>query len=107
MARNTTVKADHNAPAITEMLAKFVVNHPSRGWDDNVEREAHRTFANWVGCAIGPSGHETVQAALAAVNELSPAPQASLLGAPRRWTWPMPPCSTASARIPSTSTTPI
>jgi 2-methylcitrate dehydratase PrpD len=80
MARNTTVKADHNAPAITEMLAKFVVNHPSRGWDDNVEREAHRTFANWVGCAIGPSGHETVQAALAAVNELTPAPQASLLG---------------------------
>jgi 2-methylcitrate dehydratase PrpD len=62
------------------MLAKFVVNHPSRGWDDNVEREAHRTFANWVGCAIGPSGHETVQAALAAVNELTPAPQASLLG---------------------------
>lgn len=80
MARNTTVKADHNAPGITEMLAKFVVSHPSRGWDDNVEREAHRTFANWVGCAIGPSGHETVQAALAAVNELSPAPQASLLG---------------------------
>lgn len=80
MARNTTVKADHNAPGITEMLAKFVVNHPSRGWDDQVEREAHRTFANWVGCAIGPSGHETVQAALAAVNELSPAPQASLLG---------------------------
>lgn len=80
MARNTTVKADHNAPAITEMLAKFVVDHPSRGWDDQVEREAHRTFANWVGCAIGPSGHETVQAALAAVNELSPAPQASLLG---------------------------
>ncbi|HEX8885968.1 MAG TPA: MmgE/PrpD family protein [Noviherbaspirillum sp.] len=80
MARNTTVKADHNAPGITEMLAKFVVNHPSRGWDDKVEREAHRTFANWVGCAIGPSGHETVQAALAAVNELSPAPQASLLG---------------------------
>ncbi|MBV0882295.1 MmgE/PrpD family protein [Noviherbaspirillum sp. L7-7A] len=80
MARNTTVKADHNAPAITEMLAKFVVDHPSRGWDDKVEREAHRTFANWVGCAIGPSGHETVQAALAAVNELAPAPQASLLG---------------------------
>ena len=80
MARNTTVKADNNAPAITELLAKFVVSHPSRGWDDQVEREAHRTFANWVGCAIGPSGHETVQAALAAVNELAPAPQASLLG---------------------------
>ena len=45
-----------------------------------VEAEAHRTFANWVGCAIGPSQHETVQAALAAVQVLQPAPQASLLG---------------------------
>jgi 2-methylcitrate dehydratase PrpD len=84
MARNTTVKADQNAPAITELLAKFVVNHPSKGWDDNVEREAHRTFANWFGCAIGPSQHETVQAALAAVSELSPAPQAAILGRKER-----------------------
>jgi 2-methylcitrate dehydratase PrpD len=80
MAINTTVKADHNAPAITEMLAKFVVNHPSKGWSDAVDNEAQRTFANWLGCAIGPSEHETMQAALAAVNELAPAAQASLLG---------------------------
>ncbi|WP_151638559.1 MmgE/PrpD family protein [Noviherbaspirillum aerium] len=80
MARNTTVKADHNAPAITELLAKFVVNHPSKGWSDKVDYEAHRTFANWFGCAIGPSQHETVHAALAAVSELSPAPQAAILG---------------------------
>lgn len=84
MARNATVKADQNAPAITELLANFVVNHPSKGWADNVEREAHRTFANWFGCAIGPSQHETVQAALAAVMELSPAPQATLLGRKER-----------------------
>ena len=80
MARNSTVKADPNAPGITEMLARFVTGHPSRGWSDAVEREAHRTFANWVGCAIGPSRHETMQAALAAVQTLSPAPQASVLG---------------------------
>jgi 2-methylcitrate dehydratase PrpD len=80
MARNTTVKADTNAPAITEMLAKFVVNHPSKGWSDAVDKEAHRTFANWVGCAIGPSTHETMHAALAAVMELAPSKQASILG---------------------------
>jgi 2-methylcitrate dehydratase PrpD len=80
MARNTTVKADTNAPAITEMLAKFVVNHPSKGWSDAVDKEAHRTFANWVGCAIGPSTHETMHAALAAVMELAPSQQASVLG---------------------------
>ncbi len=73
MAINTVVKADHHAPPITEMLARFAVSHPSRGWSDAVEREAHRTFANWVGCAIGPSGHETMVAALAAVMELAPA----------------------------------
>ncbi len=80
MARNNTVKADANAPAVTALLAKFAIEHPSRGWSDAVELEAHRTFANWAGCAIGPSAHETVEAALAAVQELQPAPQASLLG---------------------------
>ena len=80
MAINTVVKADHHAPAITEMLARFAVSHPSRGWSDAVEREAHRTFANWVGCAIGPSGHETMVAALAAVMELAPSAQAAVLG---------------------------
>ena len=80
MAKNQSVKADANAPAVTEMLARFAVNHPSRGWNDTVEAEAHRTFANWVGCAVGPSAHETVQAALHAVQELQPSAQASLLG---------------------------
>ena len=80
MARNNTVRADPDAPPVTAALARFAIEHPSRGWSDAVEREAHRTFANWVGCAIGPSGHETVQAALAAVQELAPAAQASLLG---------------------------
>ena len=80
MARNTTVKADHNAPPITRMLAELVVNHPSKGWSDAVDHEAHRTFANWVGCAVGAATHETVEAALAGVMELQPAPQASLFG---------------------------
>jgi 2-methylcitrate dehydratase PrpD len=62
------------------MLADFVANHPSKGWSDAVDNEAHRSFANWAGCAIGPATHETMQAALAAVMELEPAPQASVLG---------------------------
>ena len=80
MARNSTVKADSNAPAVTALLARFVVEHPSQGWSAAVDREAQRSFANWVGCAIGPSQHETVQAALAAVQVLQPSAQASLLG---------------------------
>ncbi len=84
MTINTAVAADHNAPPITAELAKFVAEHPSKGWSDAVEHEAHRTFLNWLGCAIGAAQHEAVEAALAAVHMLSPAPQATLAGRSER-----------------------
>ena len=80
MARNTQVAADHNAPPVTQTLARFVATHPSRGWSHAVDHEAHRTFMNWLGCAVGASQHEAANAALAAVNLLQPAAQASVLG---------------------------
>jgi len=84
MARNTQVAADHAAPSITRTLARFVAEHPSRGWSDAVEREAQRTFLNWVGCAVGAAKHEAIEAALAGVEMLQPAPQASVLGRSER-----------------------
>jgi 2-methylcitrate dehydratase PrpD len=84
MARNTQVQADHNAPAVTQILANFVANHPSRGWSDQVDHEAHRTFLNWLGCAVGAARHEAPQAALNAVNMLKPAAQATLAGRSER-----------------------
>ncbi|MEP7070324.1 MAG: MmgE/PrpD family protein [Usitatibacter sp.] len=80
MARNTRVEADHDAPPITQVLAKFVSSHPSRGWSDAVDHEAHRTFLNWAGCAVGAAKHESAEAALGAVRMLQPAPQSSILG---------------------------
>lgn len=80
MARNTQVKADHNAPAITDMLARHVATHPSRGWSDAVDHEAHRTFMNWTGCAVGAAHHEAAEAAIAAMRVLQPSAQASVLG---------------------------
>ena len=80
MARNTNVTADHHAPPITQILARFVATHPSRGWSDAVDREAHRTFLNWVGCAVGAATHDAPEAALAALTMLQPAPQATVLG---------------------------
>jgi 2-methylcitrate dehydratase PrpD len=80
MARNTKVAADLNAPPVTAILAKFVATHPSRGWSDAVEHEAHRTFMNWVGCAVGASRHESAEASLAALRMLEPAPQSTILG---------------------------
>ena len=84
MARNTQVKSDPNAPAVTQALATFVATHPSRGWSDTVEHEAHRTLLNWVGCTVGAAKHESVEAALAAVNMLQPSPQAAVLGRKER-----------------------
>ena len=84
MAHNTTVTADTNAPPITRILAEFVATHASRGWSDAVEHEAHRTFLNWVGCAVGAARHPTTEAALAAVQELGPSAQATLLGRSER-----------------------
>jgi 2-methylcitrate dehydratase PrpD len=80
MARNTQVTADHNAPPITAILAKFAATHPGRGWSDAVDHEAHRTFLNWLGCAIGAAHHEAGIAALHASQVLEPAPQATILG---------------------------
>ncbi|MGP1615174.1 MAG: MmgE/PrpD family protein, partial [Pollutimonas bauzanensis] len=80
MARNTQVDADRNAPPVTRILAEYIVNHPSQGWSAEVEHEAHRTFMNWLGCAIGASQHEAGQAALAAVQVLEPSAQATVLG---------------------------
>lgn len=80
MARNTSIPADTSAPPITALLARFTATHPSRGWSDAVEREAQRTFYNWLGCAIGAARHEAAEAAVAAVQVLQPAPQATVLG---------------------------
>ena len=80
MARNTQVAADHHAPPITQALARFVATHPSRGWSDAVDHEAHRTFLNWAGCATGAATHEAMEAALAGIRMLEPAPQATILG---------------------------
>jgi 2-methylcitrate dehydratase PrpD len=84
MARNTQVEADHDAPPVTQILAKFVATHPSRGWSDAVDHQAHRTFLNWVGCAVGAARHESAEAALAGVRMLQPAPQSGILGRTER-----------------------
>jgi 2-methylcitrate dehydratase PrpD len=84
MAHNTNVSADAHAPPVTQILADFVAGHPSQGWDASVDKEAHRTFLNWVGCAVGASQHPTVEAALAAVMELAPDAQATILGRAER-----------------------
>jgi 2-methylcitrate dehydratase PrpD len=84
LARNTHVAADLAAPPVTALLARFVAQTPSRGWSDAVDHEAHRTFYNWLGCAIGAAQHEAADAAMAAVQMLAPSEQATVLGRSER-----------------------
>lgn len=87
MARNTQVSADLNAPPVTQLLARFVATHPgylAGGWTAAVDHEAHRTFLNWLGCAVGAARHDAATAALGAVALLQPAAQASVLGRSER-----------------------
>ncbi len=78
--RPPATAANRAAPPVTHILADFVATHPSKGWSDAIEREAHRTLLNYFGCAIGASRHPTLESALATVNEFDPAPQATLFG---------------------------
>jgi 2-methylcitrate dehydratase PrpD len=84
MAINTAVPADNAAPPVTRILADFVAGHARGAFPAAVDREAHRTFLNWLGCAIGASRHDTLEAALAAVLELAPSQQATVLGREQR-----------------------
>jgi 2-methylcitrate dehydratase PrpD len=62
-----------------------VATHPGRGWSDAVDHEAHRTFYNWLGCAVGAAQHEAAQMPRwRPCMLLQPAAQASLLGRKER-----------------------
>ena len=45
-----------------------------------MRKEAQRTLLNWMGCAVGGSRHETLDAAIAALAPFSGPPQATVLG---------------------------
>jgi 2-methylcitrate dehydratase PrpD len=68
------------ATDVTRRLARYVVSAQSADLPDGVRQEARRTLLNWVGCAVGGSRHETVEAALAALSPFSGPAQASVLG---------------------------
>ena len=51
-----------------------------------VRDEAARTLLNWMGCAVGGSGHESVDITLRALGPFMGQPQASVLGRGNAWT---------------------
>ena len=45
---------------VTKRLAEWVCESEFRAVPDDVRREAARTLLNWMGCAVGGSGHESI-----------------------------------------------
>jgi 2-methylcitrate dehydratase PrpD len=67
-------------PDATRQLARYVVGSRPDDVPAAVYREARRTLANWVGCALGGSHHETLDIAMAALAPLAGPAQATVLG---------------------------
>lgn len=65
---------------VTRTLARYLVAAKYADLPLAVRKEAQRTLLNWMGCAVGGSRHETLDAALAALAPFSGPPQASVLG---------------------------
>lgn len=73
------------AQDVTHTLARYLVNARYEDLPANVQKEGTRTLLNWVGVAVGGSGHETVECAIAALAPFSGPPQAGLLGRRERF----------------------
>jgi 2-methylcitrate dehydratase PrpD len=69
---------------VTRRLAAWVVSSRQEDIPRAVRREATRTILNWVGCAVGGSGHEAVDDAIRALKPFSGPPQAAVLGRKER-----------------------
>ena len=69
---------------VTRRLAAYVVSATPADLPAPVRKEAQRTLLNWMGCAVGGSRHETLDAAIAALAPFSGPPQASVLGRAER-----------------------
>ncbi len=84
---STAVVADGTQAArgVTRTLARYLVNARYEDLPAAVRKEGLRTLLNWVGVAVGGSGHETVQRAVAALAPFAAPPQASLLGRRERF----------------------
>lgn len=70
---------------VTRTLARYVVSAKFADLPSAVRKEAARTLLNWVGCTVGGSHHETVDAAVSALAPFSGPAQASILGRKERF----------------------
>ena len=68
------------ATDVTRTIARYVVSGSYADLPPAVCKEARRTLLNWMGCAVGGSRHEALDAAISALAPFSGPPRASVLG---------------------------
>lgn len=71
-------------PAVTRPLAEWISGLQGADIPAAVRAEGVRTFANWLGCAVGGARHETVDRALAAIKPFCGPEQATVIGRAER-----------------------
>jgi 2-methylcitrate dehydratase PrpD len=65
---------------VTRRLANYILSARYEDLPIPVRKEAQRTLVNWMGCAVGGSRHETIDAAISALAPFAGPAQASVLG---------------------------
>jgi 2-methylcitrate dehydratase PrpD len=84
LATGAEESAAEETRAITRLLARFVVGSKPGDIPEPARKEAIRSLVNYVGCAVGGASHETLDRALAALQEFSGPRQATVLGRKER-----------------------
>ncbi|MGE0360076.1 MAG: MmgE/PrpD family protein [Vicinamibacterales bacterium] len=79
-AAPTTQEQGGATTGVTRALARYVVEARWADIPEPVRKEGRRTLLNWMGCAVGGSRHETLDAAIGALAPFSGPAQASVLG---------------------------
>src|SRR3954464_13455972 len=77
-------RASTSAADITRGLAAYAVGSRFEDIPPEVRREGVRSLINFIGCSVAGSRHETVEAALAALNDLGAQGEAVALGRSER-----------------------
>jgi 2-methylcitrate dehydratase PrpD len=72
-------------PAVTRMLARYIVSAKYEDLPQGVRKQGARTLLNWVGVAVGASHHEGVNDVVAALAPFSGPPQAAIMGRHERF----------------------
>jgi 2-methylcitrate dehydratase PrpD len=84
-AAMTAATAKPAAKNVTRTLASYLVRARYEDLPVNVRKEGSRTLLNYVGVAVGGSGHETVRNAISALAPFSGPRQAAILGRGERF----------------------